>query len=244
MTLKRQLLALSIGFFSIMSSRAQASTCDKIQVQIATTPVIEQSPARLSRAVERSRSANKEYDVFLFGDSLADGWIPFQQRDFSGSRTYNFGIGGDKTQETLWRLNSLLPPMPEPKNAILLIGTNNLTDISALPCGIAAGITENVSALLTKWQSAKIFVVPILPRGPSFSFRSTDRLEILTLLTERFRDDLRVSIVSIDEKALTCGGTVPCQYFLPDNTHLSGEGYVKLREFIEQASLVKFGSGL
>ncbi len=227
-----------------LTTAGSAKACDEVQTQVATTPVVEQSPARLSRAIQRIRNTNKEHDILLLGDSLADGWISFQQRDFKGKSVLNFGIGGDKTQETLWRLTKLLPPTPPPKNVLLIIGTNNLTDISALPCGIAAGISANVEALLSKWQSSRIFVVPILPRGQGFAFRSSDRLQILNLLTDEFQDNQQVSIVSIDEGALTCGGAPACQNFKADKAHLSGDGYVELRQFIEQSSIAKFGEGL
>lgn len=75
-------------------------------------------------------------DVLFLGDSITDFWRREQtdrqvggkkiwDREFSGLRTANFGISGDRTQHVLWRLQNGELEGIKPKVVVLMIGTNN-----------------------------------------------------------------------------------------------------------------------
>src|SRR5437763_229332 len=68
----------------------------------------------------------------LVGDSITDGWHNGDARDileenFGQYHPYNIGIGGDRTQHVLWRLDKGEVDGINPKVAMLMIGTNNLS---------------------------------------------------------------------------------------------------------------------
>src|SRR5262249_39818380 len=69
---------------------------------------------------------------FLFlGDSITEGWRgpPGQEawrKLFEPLHAANFGIGGDRTQHVLWRIENGELEGIHPKLAVLMIGTNNL----------------------------------------------------------------------------------------------------------------------
>src|SRR5687767_11043374 len=96
--------------------------------------------------------------ILFVGDSITDGWRK------SGKSTFdevygpldplNLGIGGDRTQHVLWRLEHGEVEGISPKVAVLMIGTNNLganTDEE-----IAAGVTKIVHTLRTRLPKTKV----------------------------------------------------------------------------------------
>ena len=106
--------------------------------------------------------------VFL-GDSITAGWATggkeVWEKSFTQYKPVNFGIGGDKTQHVLWRIQNGELDGISPKALVLMIGTNN----SAIdkPEGIASGITKIVQTVRQKCPDTKILLLAIFPRGPS-----------------------------------------------------------------------------
>src|SRR5205807_491305 len=84
---------------------------------------------------------------------------------FGPYNAYNIGIGGDQTQHVLWRLDNgeLDGINPNPKVAMIMIGTNNLgnRDDEA----IAAGVTKIVQEVHEKLPQTKILLLGIFPRN-------------------------------------------------------------------------------
>src|SRR5262249_46197071 len=79
------------------------------------------------RYVERAKKGNS--DLLFLGDSITQGWnenVSEVWKRFYGPRSaVNFGIGGDRTQHVLWRINHGELDGIKPKVAVLMIGTNN-----------------------------------------------------------------------------------------------------------------------
>jgi len=70
--------------------------------------------------------------VLFVGDSITDGWRneakgakAIWDREFAPHGAANFGIGGDRTQHVLWRLENGELDGIKPKVVVLMIGTNN-----------------------------------------------------------------------------------------------------------------------
>src|SRR5215204_3349408 len=69
-------------------------------------------------------------DLLFLGDSITAGWAKngnevWEER-YAKLNAANFGIGGDRTQHVLWRIqNGELDGAMKPKVIVLLIGTNN-----------------------------------------------------------------------------------------------------------------------
>ena len=81
-------------------------------------------------------------DFLLMGDSITDGWRGGGKKvyaeHFDALKPANFGIGGDRTQHVLWRLQNGELDGITPKVCMLMIGTNNGKDSDV---DVAAGIT-------------------------------------------------------------------------------------------------------
>ena len=76
---------------------------------------------------ERVKQGN--VDLIFIGDSITQGWEGAGKDvwdEFYGKRNaVNLGIGGDRTQHVLWRLDHGNIDGIKPKLAVLMIGTNN-----------------------------------------------------------------------------------------------------------------------
>ena len=124
-------------------------------------------------------------DVYFEGDSITRRWgtsdeqykhfLRNWQENFFGWNAANFGWGGDKTQNILWRLNNGELDNVNPKIIILLAGTNNVGSNS--PAGsadprndpgvrdIASGIKAILDVCRRKAPGATIVLMGIFPRN-------------------------------------------------------------------------------
>src|SRR5581483_7232139 len=89
-------------------------------------------------------------NVLLLGDSITDAWRGKAAQEtwdkvFAPRKSANFGIGGDRTQHVLWRIQNGELDGITPKVAMLMIGTNNTGNDSAEQ--IAEGITAIVKQI-------------------------------------------------------------------------------------------------
>src|SRR5262245_16943981 len=99
-------------------------------------------------------------DVLLLGDSITDGWRNAGKKayaeHFEPLKSANFGIGGDRTQHVLWRLQNGELDGITPKVCMLMIGTNNGKDSAE---DVAAGITAIVKEFQKKSTTTKILLL-------------------------------------------------------------------------------------
>ena len=79
-----------------------------------------------AKLVKDAEDAKGAIDVLLVGDSITMQWGAAWQKHFGRYKTVNLGIGGDKTQNVLWRLDHGGLAGIEPRVIVLLIGNNNM----------------------------------------------------------------------------------------------------------------------
>ena len=86
--------------------------------------------------------------------------------DLEPLKTLNYGIGGDRVQNVLWRAQNF-PVISSLKNVVILCGTNNLFTDS--PKDIADDIIEIAQTFQSKYSSINIDIGGVLPRDASWS---------------------------------------------------------------------------
>ena len=113
------------------------------------------------------RVAKGNVDLLMIGDSITHGWEgrgkKVWQEYYAKRNAVNLGIGGDRTQHVLWRLENGNIKDVSPKLAVIMIGTNNARDNSARE--IFDGVKAIVEKLRSKLPGMKILVLAIFPRG-------------------------------------------------------------------------------
>jgi lysophospholipase L1-like esterase len=104
--------------------------------------------------------AKQPMDILFIGDSITAGWIkaPHVWDHFYGMhRPANFGIGGDKTENVIWRIENGELNGAKPKVVVLMLGTNNSAQNAA--------DKKIVSMIRAKIPNAKVLLLAIFPRG-------------------------------------------------------------------------------
>src|SRR6185312_5993329 len=115
-------------------------------------------------------------DVLFLGDSMTDGWHwdtggrRIWEKTFAPRHAANFGIGYDRIQNVLWRVENGELKGIDPKAVVLLIGTNNSgNEDDGKPRNTTSEIITGISNLVKRIEfhapRAKIILFGIFPRG-------------------------------------------------------------------------------
>ena len=175
--------------------------------------------------------ANKgPIDVLLVGDSITMQWGAAWQKHFGNHKTVNIGIGGDKTQNVLWRLDHGGVEGLEPKLVVLMIGNNNCfftpeTGIEPAAKGIKA-CAEN---LREKFPKAPVVVVKVLPaHAPGNAFYEDIKKINAALDGLKLDADPMVHLLDLTTDFVNADGTLKKDLFSPDAIHLTQEGGYEL----------------
>ena len=172
--------------------------------------------------LERANTSHAQ--IVLLGDSITEGWegAPEQLQALVGLRSAaNLGVGGDRTQHVLWRLEQAPLSAIKPKVIVLMIGTNNMYDDSAND--IIAGIHAVVELLSTQCPNAEILVLDIPPRGePKDSAREKITQINIGLTLGMWPTHAR--FVRVSGQFVKPDATID-PAIMPDLLHLSQKGY-------------------
>jgi hypothetical protein len=233
---------LFLTFILLGTATARAEQCNRFAVEITTTPVLYQWTSALEKATQLLNAPPQRTDTVLLGDSLLAFWPKdLANQQFGEGRVWNFAVGGSRTQHILWQLDKL-PRTASlvPREVVVLIGTNNLSDEKLPACAIIEGIRTVVVRARDRWQSAMIHVMGIPPRGSDFHFRDKDRKTINAAVRDWIATRPGTHYFEVDEMMMTCGqyagvavasaeaSTLPrnrCENYADDFGHFRRPGY-------------------
>ncbi len=181
------------------------------------------------------RVAKGNVDLIFIGDSITQGWEGRGKKvwaKFYGERNaVNLGIGGDRTQHVIWRLDNGNLNGIEPKAAVIMIGTNNAGRNT--PKQIAEGVTVIVRQLQKKTPKTKILLLATFPRGATPEDKRRQTNQKSNAIVSKLAEDANVTYLDIGEKFLGDDGSLSRE-IMPDLLHLSEGGYVIWAESIEK----------
>ena len=194
--------------------------------------------ANLVKNVEANKGP---VDALLVGDSITMQWGAAWTKHFPKLKAVNIGIGGDKTQNVLWRLDHGGMAGLEPKAVIVLIGNNNM--FFAPETGVEAaaqGIQMCVANVREKFPKAGVIAVKIMPaHAPGNAFYENIKKTNAALETLKLDSDPKVQVLDLWNDMVNSDGTIKKELFTPDNIHLSQDGgyalyAAKLKPLIEK----------
>jgi lysophospholipase L1-like esterase len=176
-----------------------------------------------------------DIDVLLMGDSITDGWRTGGKavfdKYFVPLKTANFGIGGDKTQGVLWRMENGELDGYTPKLMMLMIGTNNIGGINkeGKATGntteeIALGIAVIVTKFRDKFPAAKVLLLGVFPRNAKPDSAQRIAVNNINKIISKYDDGKFVRYLDIGDKFLDKDGTLP-KDIMPDALHPNLRGY-------------------
>jgi lysophospholipase L1-like esterase len=182
-------------------------------------------------------------DIYFEGDSITRRWGTSDEQykdflanwrlNFFGWNAADFGWGGDRTQNILWRLNNGELDIVKPKIIVLLAGTNNVGNSSPQGTDDPRGdprvkdITRGIKAILDlcrhKAPSATIVLMGITPRN--------DNMLVMPLINEinqriaKFADGKKIRYLNINDKLADADGRLFEGMANKDGLHLAVKGY-------------------
>jgi len=166
-------------------------------------------------------------DLVFIGDSITQGWEGEGKDEWAkryGPRhAVNLGIGGDRTQHVLWRLDHGNLDGIAPKVAVVMIGTNNSNGSDNTAAEIADGVKKIVAKVQEKSPSTRVLLLAIFPRGDKAD-NQRNKLAQVNAMIKELDDGARVRFLDIGQKFLAEDGSLP-RTVMPDLLHLSPSGY-------------------
>lgn len=203
----------------------------------AVVPTIKDKP-RHDKFVEIAKRGG--VDVLFLGDSITDAWggeghnpkaagAELFKSEFEPLKAANFGIGGDRTQHVLWRLQNGELDGIQPKVLMLMIGTNNSNGKDNTAEEIADGITAIVKEIHKRSPKTKVLLLGIFPRAnKKTEAENKSQMDKITRVNEIIAklDDkgATVKYLDIGKKFTKEDGSIPKE-IMPDQLHLSPKGY-------------------
>jgi arylsulfatase A-like enzyme/lysophospholipase L1-like esterase len=178
-------------------------------------------------------------DVLFLGDSITDFWRCTDKlrggkavwdANFAPLNAANFGIGADRTQHLLWRMQHGELDGIKPKAIVLLIGTNNIgferdrpTVPRNTPAEAVEGVTAVVKCLRAKLPDSRILLMALFPRGEKAD-PIRDQVREVNAVIARLDDGTFVRFLDVGAKFLQADGTISKE-LMPDLLHPSEKGY-------------------
>jgi beta-glucosidase len=195
-------------------------------------------------------------DLLFIGDSITAGWLgrgkEIWEAKYAKLNTANFGIGGDRTENILWRIGQGELDNVKPKVVVLMIGTNN--SHANTPAQIAAATGKILDQIKTKLPETRVLLVSMTPRGARTNsqgqlddgVRTGTTVRETNQLTQKFADGDRVRWLDLTP-AFTDAEGKPSAALLYDQLHPNAEGYAAwdkamwpvLDEMLKAAPLTK-----
>ena len=219
-------LQRSLWLLSIIA--AFSPVCAFAHSAVEPTPRNEQGwKDRQEQLNKRATEAGDKAQVIFIGDSITQGWEGAGKdvwaRYYAHRNAVNLGIGGDRTQHVLWRLDNGNLNGLSPKAAVVMIGTNNSNGEDNSVEQIAEGVSAVVRKLREKLPQTKVLLLSIFPRSENPSPQRGKVLQVNQIL-QKLTDDQNVIWVDFGYKFVNSDGAIPHD-LMPDYLHLSPKGY-------------------
>jgi lysophospholipase L1-like esterase len=165
--------------------------------------------------------------ILFLGDSITDGWRSrgsnVWNQFYAPRHAANFGIGGDRIQHVLWRIENGELDGINPKVIVLMIGTNNSDSNS--PDQISEGIEKIVAEIRHKRPRSKILLLAIFPRNRATA--KPAQMEIIHQVNKRIAkldNGKTIVFLDINKVFLDAEGKVRGD-LMPDFLHPNAHGY-------------------
>jgi lysophospholipase L1-like esterase len=173
-----------------------------------------------------ARARQGGIDVLFLGDSIVE-LFPFRGREVWDRQiaplgaVADFGIGGERTQFVLWRVQHGELDGSGARAVVLMIGTNNLA--TATPQNVARGVAAIVGTIRAKLPRAVVVLNALLPRGmPDDPARA--KVTEVNARIAALADGRHVRWLDAGSGFIDASGTI-APALMPDLLHPSSEGY-------------------
>jgi lysophospholipase L1-like esterase len=175
-------------------------------------------------------------DVFLLGDSITRRWgatdypqfMSHWYSTFRGWNAANFGWGGDKVENMLWRIENGELDGVNPRVVVLMAGTNDIgkvlppDGVDAAARRISGGIATLLDAIARRAPDATVILMGILPREDNPAVMPV--IDAVNRRIARLADGRRVRYLTVNRELLDDSGRLR-EGMMVDGLHLALPGY-------------------
>jgi len=207
---------------------------------LAANPAVTPIPGNGQRWQDRHLAINQslkqeKVDLLFIGDSIVQNWKfpedgkPVWDQFYGKRHAANLGIGGDRTEQVLWRLTHGNLDGISPKLAIIMIGQNNGPFNTAEE--IAEGVTAIVKTVHDRLPHTKILLLGIFYRGEEPN-EERQKLAKTNTIIANLADDKTIFFLNINTIFLHSDGRISPE-LMPDFEHPSPRGFCVWAEAIE-----------
>lgn len=174
-------------------------------------------------------AANKGAAELVFlGDSITESW-DWGGHDkvfaefFGDVKTANFGIGGDQTQNLLWRMQNSLKGDLNPKAVVILIGVNNFGHSNHSAEQVFLGVKAVVVQARINYPNAKIMLNAVFPYDELGTSPNRERVKKTNQLVSTLGDEEQVFFYNFGEVFLDEQKNIPKE-LMADFLHPTAKG--------------------
>jgi beta-glucosidase len=167
-----------------------------------------------------------KFDVICLGDSLLFGWDNHRDiwHDHVTDRPTAFwAVGGDATNQLLWRIEHGELDSQSPRVIVVLIGTNNRW-VKDDPNDLAQSIRHVAQRIRDKCSAAAILVLGVLPQGRFASDSSRDMFRRTNAILAKSPWPARTTFHDVGDCLLESDSSL-ADDTSHDGTHLTANGY-------------------
>jgi lysophospholipase L1-like esterase len=179
-----------------------------------------------------ARGKQGQIGLLFLGDSITEGWgrtkdaKDIYDQHYSKYDAANFGIGGDRTQHVLWRIENGELDGINPKVVVLMIGTNNTAANTAEQ--IAAADTKIVQEIHQKLPDTKVLLLGVFPRGADPELPATaavrEKIKQINAVLAKLDNGGKTRYLDFGDKFLNSEGLIRAS-MMPDALHPTPKGY-------------------
>jgi lysophospholipase L1-like esterase len=225
--MKRLLIALATAATLNLGFALPAAALDPATTTASDQNYLARVPYQTYFADYLALRKGRQSDIIFIGDSITEQFrwgagASVWNRAYE-NRAFDFGLGADKTQHVLWRLENFDLSFLKPKVAVIMIGTNN---VGNEPEDIAAGIKAVVAATQQKFAGVKVVVVSILPNA-----RADQRMAAVNKLIAPIADQKSIWYLNLAARFTPEGDN--WKGLSGDKLHLTTAGYTAWSEELE-----------
>ncbi len=172
--------------------------------------------------------------VLFLGDSITERWgtvAPALWESAWGKyQPANFGIGGDRTEHLIWRIEEHELENMAPAVVVLMIGTNNTESNTAAQ--IIAANRKIVGLIREALPQTRVLLLAVLPRGPRTASNGTvdqwelrmERIRAINADLATLDDGDRARFLDMGPAFFGTDGKIP-DALMPDQLHPNLAGY-------------------
>jgi lysophospholipase L1-like esterase len=199
----------------------------------ATIPVFHNGTTAKHEKIN-ARAKQGDVDLVFIGDSITDGWQgggkAVWEKYYGNRKAMNAGIGGDKTQHVIWRIDHGNLDGLQPKLAVIMIGTNNSGGKENTAEEIADGIKVIIEKVHEKSPETKVLLLAIFPRGDmseskrEATMAQREKNAKASEIASKLADDKTVFYMDIGKHFVNPDGSIP-RLVMNDLLHPTPDGY-------------------